>query len=227
MAKPALNPGRLMKISGGYWTACTLHAGVKLEVFTTIGKLQISAKKVARKIGVDPRALEMLLNALAAMDLLNKSDDRYENSEISSEFLSKQSNRYIGHIIMHHHHLVDSWSRLDQSVSSGKPVRTRASFDNETVRESFLMGMFNMAMSVPPRLVLHIDLTGRKHLLDLGGGPGTYAIHFCMANPELKATVFDPHHQIFCRKNNQKIQPVGADRLYGWRLCRTGYHGPI
>ncbi|MBL7212592.1 MAG: SAM-dependent methyltransferase, partial [Desulfobacteraceae bacterium] len=25
----------------------------------------------------------------------------------------------------------------------------------------------------------------------LGGGPGTYAIHFCLANPDLKATVSD------------------------------------
>jgi SAM-dependent methyltransferase len=36
-----------------------------------------------------------------------------------------------------------------------------------------------------------IPLEGRRRLLDLGGGPGTYAIHFCRHNPGLKATVFD------------------------------------
>jgi predicted O-methyltransferase YrrM len=36
-----------------------------------------------------------------------------------------------------------------------------------------------------------VDLSGRKNLLDLGGGPGTYGIHFCLANPELRATVYD------------------------------------
>jgi predicted O-methyltransferase YrrM len=36
-----------------------------------------------------------------------------------------------------------------------------------------------------------VDLRGRKHLLDVGGGPGTHAIFFCLANPRLKATVFD------------------------------------
>ena len=30
-----------------------------------------------------------------------------------------------------------------------------------------------------------------RHLLDLGGGPATYAITFARANPELSATVFD------------------------------------
>jgi len=51
--------------------------------------------------------------------------------------------------------------------------------------------MFNMAMGIAPRLAEEIDLDKRQHLLDLGGGPGTYAIHFCLANPHLKATVAD------------------------------------
>jgi len=51
--------------------------------------------------------------------------------------------------------------------------------------------MFTMAMNIAPGIVDIIDISERRHLLDLGGGPGTYAIHFCRKNPELKATVFD------------------------------------
>ncbi len=53
------------------------------------------------------------------------------------------------------------------------------------------MGMFNMAMGIAPQLANQIDLSGRHHLIDVGGGPGTYAIHFCMKNPGLRATVYD------------------------------------
>ncbi len=91
---------------------------------------------------------------------------------------------------MHHHHLVNQWSRLDKAVRSGRPLRERGSRDEQEL-ESFLMGMFNTAMGIAPQLSRQIDLKGKKHLLDLGGGPGTYAIHFCLANPDLKATVFD------------------------------------
>ena len=63
------------------------------------------------------------------------------------------------------------------------------------------MGMFNMAMNLAPRIVPEIDLSGRKHLLDLGGGPGTYAIHFCLKNPGLRATVYDlPTTRSFAEK---------------------------
>jgi cyclopropane fatty-acyl-phospholipid synthase-like methyltransferase len=53
------------------------------------------------------------------------------------------------------------------------------------------MGMFNMAMSLAPRMAEAVDLSSCSQLLDLGGGPGTYAIHFCLKNPGLKASVFD------------------------------------
>ena len=53
------------------------------------------------------------------------------------------------------------------------------------------MGMFNLAMQIAPRIVAGIDLAGRRRLLDLGGGPGTYAVHFCQHNPRLTAVVYD------------------------------------
>jgi SAM-dependent methyltransferase len=94
-------------------------------------------------------------------------------------------------MIMHHHHLVASWHRLDESVRTGRPTRTRSWVDDAEYRESFLMGMFNNAMAMVDRLVPSLDLSGRRRLLDLGGGPGTYAIHFCRHNPGLSATIFD------------------------------------
>jgi len=142
----------------------------------------------------------VLLNALAAMKLVEKTGDRYVNSPFSKTFLVKESPQYIGYMVMHHHHLVEAWSRLDQAIVSGRPVRERGHSDHEE-RESFLMGMFNMAMGIAPRLAGVIDLKGRRHLLDLGGGPGTYAIHFCLANPGLTATIADlPTSRPFAEK---------------------------
>ena len=168
-----LNPGTLLQKSGNYWETCTLHAGVKLDVFTIIGNNCVDSENVAEKLDGDKRGVKMLLNALTAMDLLGKKDGKYCNTPLSSTFLSKDSLRYIGHIIMHHHHLVESWNKLDEAVRSGAPVRTRASLHGDERRESFLMGMFNLAMTLAPVIMSKIELSGRRHLMDLGGGPGT------------------------------------------------------
>jgi hypothetical protein len=185
------NPGTLLETSGGYWKTCALHAAVQLDVFTVMADKRLSAGDIAEQLRADPRALAMLLNALTAMNLLEKSGDIYANTPETKAFLSKSSPGYIGHIIKHHHHLVASWSQLDQAVLSGNPVRTRATQSSDDARESFLMGMFNMAMMLAPRIVPEIDLSGRRSFLDMGGGPGTYAIQFCLQHPDIEAVVFD------------------------------------
>jgi len=191
MDKHDINSDWFLKISSNYWKACTLHAGIKLDIFTAIGKEQVTSGAIALKLQVDEKAMVMLLNALSAIRLLKKTENNYCNTSAAITFLSKDSSQYIGYIIMHHHNLVESWTKLNRAVITGKPVRTKVSKTDGARRESFLMGMFNMAMSLAPSIVVKVNLSRRTHLLDLGGGPGTYAIHFCMKNPRLKATVYD------------------------------------
>ncbi|OQY05448.1 MAG: SAM-dependent methyltransferase [Desulfobacteraceae bacterium 4572_123] len=191
MSAENLNPGELLQLSGSYWKTCTLHAGVKLDLFTVLGEKKRTCREIADRINADPRALAMLLNALTAMELLIKDGDTWANTPQAALFLRKDMPRYIGYMILHHQNLVESWSKLDQAVKTGSAIRGRISDHSEEARENFLMGMFTLAMGMAPDMVPKIDLAGRKHLLDLGGGPGTWAIHFCRHNPMLSGTVYD------------------------------------
>jgi predicted O-methyltransferase YrrM len=190
MNKETWNAERLLRTSGSYWEACTLHTGVRLEVFTHLGDEQLTAEELATKIVVSERGITMLLNALTAMGLLVKNNNRYENTAESKVFLIKESPQYCGSLISHHAVLINYWAQLAQSVKSGKPVKT-VPYKDDSERDTFLMGMFNQAMASAPQIAKLIDLRGKRKLLDLGGGPGTFAIHFCIANPELRAAIFD------------------------------------
>ncbi|MFC1743038.1 methyltransferase [Candidatus Riflebacteria bacterium] len=185
------HPGKLMELSGGYWKTCALHAAVKLEIFSAIGEQSLTGEELAQKLDCSKRGLLMLLNSLRAMDLLQKEGDKFNNTQASKTFLCKDSPAYMGFMIMHHHHIMQGWIKLAEGVKTGAPVRKKAIKKSDVENESFLMGMFNSAMNLALIMVEAIDLTGRKNLLDMGGGPGTYAIHFCKKNPEMKATVFD------------------------------------
>ncbi len=199
------NPGMLLETSGAYWQGCTLQAAVRLGIFTALADRALSADKVADVLRSDPRATGLMLDALAAMDLIVKEENLYRNSEAAQNLLVLASPRYMGHIILHHHHILDGWAQLDQAVKTGGPIERRP-YGEEIERESFLMGMFNMAMGNGPQIAAQIDLSGRSRLLDLGGGPGTYAIHFCLANPELEAVIFDrPTTEPFARKTAKKF----------------------
>jgi ubiquinone/menaquinone biosynthesis C-methylase UbiE len=205
-------PETILRLSGDYWKTCALHAGVKLDIFTVIGEGCLSATDIAGRIMGDLRGVAMLLNALTAMGLLLHTDAGYANTPAAKSFLSKDSDNYLGYMLMHHHYLMESWSQLDKAVKTGEPLRTRSSQSDAARRESFLMGMFNIGMKVAPRVAAVVDLSNRHHLLDLGGGPGTYAIHFCKANPQLRATVYDlPETRPFAEKTIAKFGL--ADRI--------------
>ncbi|MCL2761526.1 MAG: acetylserotonin O-methyltransferase [Desulfuromonadales bacterium] len=201
---------KLMEFSGSYWNIATLYAGVNLDVFTQIGERDISAAELSKAVNSDERGLAMLLDALVAMNLLQKHDNKYKTTPFSFSHLSKNGSDYLGYILQHHHQLMAGWTKLDKAVKSGHSVREKTSdTDNSLERESFLMGMFNIASQQAPKIVKALNLSGKLRLLDLGGGPGTYALSFCRANDEMTAIVFDlPTTKPFAEK---VISSMGMD----------------
>jgi hypothetical protein len=170
---------RILQTSGTYWATCALHAAVELDLFSRIGDAVVTDRSWPGNLGAPVDAVVRLLDAMAAMELVRKSEEGYANTDASRTYLCTDSDHYLGYIIRHHHYLVASWARLPDAVRSGKPVRLPVREKGEREREAFLMGMFNLATRLAPRLAAAVDLNHCRRLLDLGGGPGTYAIHFC------------------------------------------------
>lgn len=203
------SPGPLLALSAGYWRSCALHAAVALDVFTPLAAGPATARELAPGLGCDARALDMLLTAMCGLGLLFRQGDAFSLAPQAAEFLVAGAPRYQGHIIRHHKNLVESFGQMAQAVRQGGRVRGGPDW-TEADRQDFLLGMFNLAMGIAPRLAPQLDALlvkagvlkqgglaallqrpGGVRLLDLGGGPGTYAIHFCLAWPGLAATVFD------------------------------------
>jgi len=192
--------GRILGVSSAYWQGVVLQTAVVLDVFTTLGERSMSVDQLAGELQCEVRGLEMLLNALCAMGVLVKGNGLYSNTEESKTYLVKGSEHYLGYILSHHFYLMKRWVRLPEAVRTGRPIRSGPP-ESEEEREAFLMGMFNLASLLAPQVARVIDLRNRERLLDLGGGPGTYAIHFCIANPSIKATVYDlPSTEPYARR---------------------------
>jgi len=190
--------GEILGLSGSYWQAFALQAGVVLDIFTVLEGMEkngtpLTVPELARAVQCDERALGMLISGLTAMGFLGCAGDALTLPDHSRTYLSRNSSGYVGFIIRHHSHLVPAWGKLAEAVKTGNPMRDISSShtENEVEREAFLMGMFNVAVNQAETVAATLDLSGGKRLLDLGGGPGTYAVYFCKANPDLAATVFD------------------------------------
>ncbi len=125
---------------------------------------------LSRELGADARAVTMLCNALAAMGLLKKEGERFRNTEPARQYLVKSSPDYIGYIIIHFYHTVESWWHLPQAIRTGAQISSVYE-KTEDERESFLMGMHNLASALAPKIAEILDLGSAGTCLTLAAGP--------------------------------------------------------
>jgi ubiquinone/menaquinone biosynthesis C-methylase UbiE/DNA-binding transcriptional ArsR family regulator len=167
----------------GFISSRVILTANNLGIFDNLKKAS-SAKEIAEKLKIDPRATEILLDALTGIGLVIKNrTGRYRNAPLSNRYLVKGSHLYQGDIVRHASTMWQNFSALDEVVRTGRPARR--GFDHE----SFIMGMHNLTIFRTESLIKAVGLKGVKTMLDLGGGPGTNAI--AMAKKGVKSTVFD------------------------------------
>ena len=193
-----MTPGEILGLANAYWRPFVLQAGVSLDLFTIMDDAAkkgetMTVSALAKAASCDERALGLFVTGLVSLGFFEREGDVLSLPEHSRAYLSRNSDDYLGFIIKHHSHIAPAWVKLAESVQTGKPMRGESSSHTEDAaeREAFLMGMFNVATHQAEAIAAALDLSGRKRLLDLGGGPGTYAVFFCRANPELTSTIFD------------------------------------
>ena len=183
----------ILRLSGSYWATCSLQAAVVLDLFTALHDGAKEEDALAAELACDARAFAMLSGSLSAQGFIERDGGMVTAPPSALRFLSAKSPDYLGFIIKHHAKIMPAWTKLDQAVRSGKSTAESRSIDSDdpAAREAFLMGMFNIARLQADKIADVLDLSGRNRLIDVVGGPGTYAIYFCLKNKELKATVLD------------------------------------
>jgi hypothetical protein len=187
---------QIMSMARGFQAAKMLMVAADLAVFDFLEQPQ-SAVEAASYLKAEPRAMGIFLDGLAALGLLAKGVDYYHNSELTSRYMVRGKEDYRGAIIRHMHHTLRSWNRLGETLVQGHPPDVepekwldKGKKEPEEVAD-FIWGMHALARDLAPGVAAKLDLRGAKRLLDLGGGPATYAIYFAKANPGITATVFD------------------------------------
>jgi predicted O-methyltransferase YrrM len=151
-----------------------------------------TAAQLARRLGAKKRSLELLLNALVGLDLLVKRGERFSNTREAARFLVTSSEESVAANIAHGAYMWESWGGLEQAVRANRPVRhERLRKRTPKTLRAFILAMHSGGRAKGERIAKALDLDRRKHLADIGGGPGTYAIMFCRRTKGLRATVID------------------------------------
>ncbi len=191
VAEPYL---KVHQVVNGFAAARALQVAVELDMFSKLANEGKTAAQLSTLAGVHPGALELLLNALTALGFLRKEAERFFDTPVSHTYLSRSGPKYLGHLILHQARSWDDWGKLGEAVRTGKAMRKPDHIqDSPRELENFVHGMHELALARGDArwLARAISLLRCRRLLDLGGGPGTYAAMFCRTYKGLQAVVAD------------------------------------
>jgi|LakMenEpi03Aug12_release.lakeMendotaPanAssembly.Ray.scaffolds.fasta_scaffold78142_3 acetylserotonin N-methyltransferase len=197
-------PTIVLELLSAFRRSKIMFAGVSLGVFDALAEGPLDAEGLASRLGCEPQAMRRLLRSLVGIGLLrfDGGDDRFANTPAAAAYLTSDSpKRMTGYVNYSNRVMWSMWANLEDAVREGShrwqqtygwdgPIFSSFFKTDEAMRE-FLMGMHGFGMITSPQVVRSIDLSRFRHLVDLGGATGHFAIAACREYPGLRATVLD------------------------------------
>jgi hypothetical protein len=182
-----------MRLALAYRSSMVLFAATELEVFTQLHGEGRTIDELAAACGAQQEPLRLLLEACIAEGMVERDGDRYRNAAVTDAFLVRTKPTYGGHGLKYAEDLYPAWGRLADLVRSGKPVIDPESIlgDDKEKTRAFILAMHERARGLSSVLPHGADFSGRRSLLDVGGGPGTYSIALVQQTPGLRSTILD------------------------------------
>jgi len=200
---------RITELASAYREAKILLTAASYKLFDHLEEPR-RVEELASRLKANPRALELLLNALVAMGFLEKVGERYRNSPEVSRYLVSGSEQCLAYWLRHADRGFRKWAKLGETVFNREP--------EEESRLEFLLALDSVARKRAEELAEAVNLAGKRSLVDLGGGSGAYAIAFARRY-RLDATIVelpdtaDATREILKRKGVAGIRVLDADFL--------------
>jgi len=211
------SPDHILKIGTGFFASKVLLSAVELGLFTALGSDAKTGGEIERELGLHPRGTYDFLDALVALQLLERDGDgaeaRYGNTRDTRRFLDRASPDYVGGILeMSNARLYRFWADLTPALKTGLPQNElkhsgKPMFDelySDPARlEQFMGAMSGISLPNFRALAKKFDFSPYRTLVDVGGATG-----------QLSCIVAEQHPHLRCRTLDLPVvQPIAQRRI--------------
>ncbi|XP_021267379.1 N-acetylserotonin O-methyltransferase-like protein isoform X2 [Numida meleagris] len=197
-------PTKILDLMDGFRASKALFVASKLKLFDHLKKKSpLKAVDVANEVGTSVCGTERLLDACAALGLLEKTPQGYSNTDLANTYLASDGEYSLhGYIIHCNDHLWPLFTHLESAVKEGSRQNHRAFgkktedlfndyYQSQEVKQRFMAAMHSIAHLTARDVATAFDLSEFKTACDLGGCTGALAHELIQTYPNMKVTVFD------------------------------------
>jgi len=213
---------RMFKLIYGNWQTCATYTFAELGLADLLHQGPRTVEQLAGETGTDAQALKRFLRCAATLGLV-----RSERSENGAYALTP-----FGALLRSDHpfshraaarlngapYRYQPWGHLIDVLRTGSGAGISPTYesgsldylaDKPELREVFHRAMTDLSAAENEPVARAYDFTGTAHVVDIGGGEGTFLRAVLKANPHLQGTLFD-------------LEPAPGDDLGGRMHRRAG-----
>jgi hypothetical protein len=201
----------ILTVATGYMAARHLFAAAELGVFEALADSPRDLDALASAIGVPPRTARITVDALLALGLVLRDEHgRYANGAAAQHYLSGRECAdlrplltYLGDVSF------PAWNGLTPALRAGAGSRLAFTPDETDV---ILAGVEAITAGAAYALAATPELGDARHLLDVGGGSGSFSIQAVLAHRDLHATLWELPASVASARRRIGQSPA-ADRV--------------
>jgi len=194
-------PDQILQVGLGFWASKTLLSAVEMELFTELAKHPEDLETLQGRLGLHPRSARDFLDALVALEFLERRDGQYHNTPSTNLFLDKGKRSYIGGILeMANHRLYPFWGHLTTALRTGLPQNESkdggsnlfiALYADPARLKGFLQAMTGVSHGANLAIARQFPWKNYKTAVDVGTAQGDLITQVALANPQIHGTGFD------------------------------------
>jgi 8-O-methyltransferase len=188
------NQVAVLQVAEKVFDAAVLFALFELGVFRLLVDGPRSGDDLHREVGGDAESLRGLLDAAVALGILSRAEEGYAADEALRDCLGREAApAYLGEWVAFLHALAGPLVRVAETVRTGRPAGTtlEGAGEDGVAARRLTRAMDAYARGRGLELADHLDWSDTRTLLDLGCGPGTYALAIAERYPAIRATLLD------------------------------------
>jgi|SRR5579883_2319012 2-polyprenyl-3-methyl-5-hydroxy-6-metoxy-1,4-benzoquinol methylase len=189
-------PEKITRFAWGYVPPLVLEAAVRNGIFDAIDGGAETVADVCAKTGISERGARAIMDALAGMELLVKSDGvRYALSPEAATFLVSRSPTNITGMAARASSMMAKWLALSDIVRTGRPERSlNSEAEGAEFFEGLVTDLFPMNYGAARAAAEKLGVSASSEpvrVLDLAAGSGVWSIAIAQRSPNVTVTAVD------------------------------------
>lgn len=208
---------RLLEAINASWTTQAIAAAVELRIPELLAPAPLEDAALAAAAGCDTVAVRRFLAALASLDLVVEEEDgRFALTTSGTLLRADAADSLAAWALFNGRHAARVWSRLRDSVRSGRSARTNSGGSDDFAHlasdpeaaDLFHRAMTDLTQPIAAAFAAAVDLGQARRVVDVGGGYGRLIATVLAAYPAAQGVLFDLPHAIAAAA--PELERVGA-----------------